>query len=548
LKLLQLLRSESQLNLTRLAFLAAAAGIANVAILAILNAGAGLAANREINFRLAVMFVIAIILYVLAQRAVMARVVTEIERVIHRVRVRLVGMLQQTDLMAFEHIGRAIIYAGITRETTVISQAAPALVTGLQAGVLILFASVYVATLSFWGFVIGATFMALATVAQLRRMRSLGEEVRRAGERENEMFEILSNVLEGFKEIQMNSRRARAIFADVSRASSEAAELRSKTQLQWVQEFVRIQVIFFVLPGTAVFLAPRFSDLASEDVVKLTTAVLFLVGPIGYLGQSIGAFTALNVAAENVFALQNLLVSAQREPAAVPDRWARDFAEGFSEIALERVTFQHRLDGGQGFVMGPASLTIRCGELLFISGGNGSGKSTLIKILAGLYKPAEGTLRVDGRPLTDDEYQAYRDRIAVIFSDYHLFARLYGLDPPPPARARERLEYLGLQEKTRLVGDRFDTLDLSVGQRKRLALMVALLEDRPLMIFDEWAAEQDPGFRAKFYREILPDLKRAGKTLVVVTHDERYFDVADRHLRMDEGVLVGSDDPKGGKP
>ena len=363
------------------------------------------------------------------------------------------------------------------------------------------------------------------------------------------MFEILSNVLEGFKEIQMSSRRARDIFADVSLASSEAGELRIKTQLQWVQEFVRIQVIFFVLPGTAVFLAPRFSDLAGADVVKMTTALLFLVGPIGYLGQSIGVFTTLNVAAENIFALQDLLATAQRKrPTETPGRWPREFSEDFREIALERVTFQHRLDGGQGFVMGPVSLTIRSGELLLISGGNGSGKSTLIKILAGLYKPAEGTLRVDRLPLADDEYQAYRDRIAVIFSDYHLFARLYGLAPPPPDQARERLESLGLQDKTRLVGDRFDTLDLSVGQRKRLALMVALLEDRPLMIFDEWAAEQDPGFRAKFYREILPDLKRAGKTLVVVTHDERYFDVADRHLRMDEGVMVDPDDPKGAKP
>jgi putative ATP-binding cassette transporter len=549
-KLLQLLRSESRLDVPRVGLLAAAAGASNVVILAIINAAAGLAVNREVNLRLALLFGITIVLYVLAQRAVMARVIAELERVIHRVRVRLIGMLQQADLTAFEHLGRAEIYAGITRETTTISQAAPALVTGVQAGVLILFASVYIASLSLWGFLIGAVFMVLATTAQLRRMRALSGDVRRAGERENEMFDILSNILEGFKEVQMSSRRAREIFADVSRASSEAAELRIDTGLKWVQEFIRIQVIFFLLPGTAVFLAPRFSDLASSDVVKMTTAVLFLVGPISYLGQSIGAFTTLNVAAENIFALQALLArAAKREPTTpVPGRYPRDFADGFREISLDRATFQHRVDGTQGFVMGPVSLTVRANEILFISGGNGSGKSTMIKVLAGLYRPVEGSLKVDHIPVADDEYQAYRDRIAAVFSDYHLFRRLYGVDPPSPARAREHLESLGLQDKTRLVGDRFDTLDLSFGQRKRLALMVALLEDRPLMIFDEWAAEQDPGFRAKFYREILPDLKRAGKTLVVVTHDDRYFDVADRHLRMEEGVLAGDADPEGAKP
>jgi putative ATP-binding cassette transporter len=543
-KLLALLRAESQLDARRLALLAAAAAVANVAILAIINAAAGLAARRDINLRLGLMFGIAIILYVLAQRALMSRAVAEIERIVHRVRVRLIAMLQRTDLTAFEHIGHAVIYAGITRETSTITQSAPALVTGAQSVVLILFASIYVASITFWGFLIGAAFMVLATLAQLRRMRHLGQQVHAAAVRENAMFEGLSDILKGFKEVQMSSRRAREIFADVSAASSEAADLRVKTQLQWVDEFVRIQVIFFLLPGTAVFLAPRFSTLASDDVIKMTAAIFFLIGPIGYVGQTIQVVTTLNVAAEHVFALQDLLAGAPQveRPAPARERLIRDFSEGFREVTLDGVVFQHRTDGTTGFAIGPVSLTIQAGEILFISGGNGSGKSTLVKVLAGLYRPSQGTLRVNGVALAPDEYQAYRDRLTVIFSDYHLFARLYGLDPPSSARARELLEDLGLQDKTRLAGDRFETLDLSFGQRKRLALMVALLEDQPLMIFDEWAAEQDPGFRARFYREILPALKRAGKTLVVVTHDDRYFDVADRHVRMEEGVIVSGSD------
>jgi putative ATP-binding cassette transporter len=543
-KLLQLLREESRLEARRLLILATAAAIANVALLAIINAASGLAANRGINLRLGLMFGIAIVLYVLAQRAVMSQAVTEIERIIHRVRVRLIAMLQQTDLMAFEHIGHAAIYAGITRETSAITQSAPALVTGAQSVVLIVCASVYVASISLWGFVIAAGFMVLATLTQLRRMRLLAEQVRGTAAAEEAMFSGLSDILGGFKEIQMNSRRAQEIFADVSAVSSDAAELRVKTQLQWVDEYVRVQVIFLLLPGTAVFLAPRFSALATGDVVKITTAAFFLIGPIGYLGQTIQIVTTLNVAAENIFRLRALLAGAARpdRTASEAGRRARDFSEGFREVSLDGAVFQHRTDGTQGFVIGPIDLTIRAGEMLFISGGNGSGKSTLLKVLAGLYRPTSGTLRVDGVPLSPDEYQAYRDRVTAIFSDFHLFRRLYGFDPPTAERARELLAFVGLQDKTRLVGDRFETLDLSVGQRKRLALMVALLEDRPLVIFDEWAAEQDPGFRARFYREILPALKQAGKTLVVVTHDDRYFDVADRHVKMEEGAIVSDSD------
>ena len=540
MKVLEFLRSESQLSVRRIGVLAVIAGLSNVAILAIINAAAGLAADRAVNLRLGIMFVILIVLYVFAQREVMGGVVTEVELIAHRVRVRLIGLLQKTDLPAFEHIGRSAIYAGITRDATTIAQAAPALVTGIQSAVLLLFASVYMAALSMVGFALVASFVIVAMVSQLRRRQQYRDRLHQATERENEMLDRLSDILDGFKEIQMSSRRGRDIFADASAASQAAVDLHVKNVVEWAGEFIRIQVIFFLLPGVVVFLVPRFSSVPNEDIAKMTATVLFFIGPITYLGSSIGVFTTLNVAAENLFNLEALLIRAGRRelPERTPGTSPRDFSEGFREIALDGVTFQHPAGGGQEFTLGPIGLTVHAGEMLFISGGNGAGKSTLIKVLAGLYKPIRGAHRVDGTALAEDEYQAYRDRIAVIFSDYHLFRRLYGVDAPAAARAHELLEFLGLQDKTRLIGDRFETLDLSMGQRKRLALMVTLLEDRPLMIFDEWAAEQDPGFRAKFYREVLPGLRSAGKTLVVITHDDRYFDVADRHLRIEEGVIV----------
>src|SRR5436190_1841365 len=188
------------------------------------------------------------------------------------------------------------------------------------------------------------------------------------------------------------------------------------------------------------------------------------------------------------------------------------------------------------------SITQVTTALMFVSGGNGSGKSTFLKVLAGLYEPDSGDILLDGVRVNDSNRDAYRSLIAAIFVDYHLFQRLYGIADPAPAEINRLLTQFRLSDKTRLgPGGEFSTLDLSGGQRKRLALIVSLLEKRPILLLDEWTADQDPDFRRKFYDELLPELKRAGETVVVITHDDRYLaelDLPARKLRMDEGRFV----------
>jgi len=104
--------------------------------------------------------------------------------------------------------------------------------------------------------------------------------------------------------------------------------------------------------------------------------------------------------------------------------------------------------------------------------------------------------------------------------------------------AEKYLDRLEISHKVSIEGGAFSTIDLSAGQRKRLALVQAYLENRPVMVFDEWAAEQDPTFRRVFYTEILPDLKRQGKTLIVISHDDRYFHLADRRITLRGGRVA----------
>jgi len=212
----------------------------------------------------------------------------------------------------------------------------------------------------------------------------------------------------------------------------------------------------------------------------------------------------------------------------------------WSRLELAGVTYVYRReDGEQDFILGPIDLSFTPGELVFVIGGNGSGKSSLAKLLAGLYEPASGEIRFNGETVTRREVDRYRQSFATVFSEFFLFDDLFGVGGlDQTAQSRRYLERLHLTHKVEVRDGRFSTTALSQGQRKRLALLTAYLEDRPLYLFDEWAADQDPYFKEIFYRDLLPQLKARGKTVIVISHDDRYYDQADRIIKLGDGRVV----------
>jgi len=222
------------------------------------------------------------------------------------------------------------------------------------------------------------------------------------------------------------------------------------------------------------------------------------------------------------------------DPAAVGE------AIPFHGLNCNGLTFSYHDERGRpSFSLEPLDFQLSKGELVFITGGNGSGKSTFLKVLAGLYPPAHGSITVNGVVVGHNNRQNYRNLFANVFSDFHLFDCVYGIKQVDPDRVRDLLKLTDLSHKTSIADHKIETVSLSSGQRKRLALVLALLEDKPILLLDEWAAEQDPPFRRKFYREILPWLKQQEKTVVAVTHDDDHYDVADRVLKMQFGKFVG---------
>lgn len=533
--LLQLLRRGSKRFDAQLVAIVTLAGVSNALLLAIINGAAENVTNEEANVWFFALFVIVLALYVVSQRHILLTSTAEVEQILHGIRVDVSDEIRRSDLLALEHIGRSELYASVSRDTQTISQAASTLIVACQSLLLLCFSLIYLAWLSRMAFALTAVVTAIGLLMHFRRSAELNRLREQSVAKENQFFDALTHLLDGFKEVKMSDARSADLFARLRGISNDAAGLKIRTGIGFAEHFVFAQAAFYLLMAAIVFVLPRVSPVYSGMVLKATAAILFIIGPISGLVSSLPAFSNANVAALNIFRLEQALSRpGQREPVASADT----VPDAFETIECRDVLFEYADDRGLSFSVGPVNLSLGRGHIVFIIGGNGSGKSTFLKLLAGLYRPQRGEIRLDQTVVTVQNVPWYRSHFSTIFSDYHLFDRLYGLTAVVPDRVNELLSLMKLEKKTEYVDGQFTNIELSSGQRKRLALVVTLLENRPILMFDEWAADQDPTFRQFFYEVILPDLKKQGKTIIAVTHDEKYFSVADRILKMDFGQFV----------
>jgi putative ATP-binding cassette transporter len=535
----QLVQREMQGSLPRLLFMSALGGISTAAVLASINAGVQSVNNgNKPSLWAATLFLVALFLFMKTQAYVTITATAEIEGIIHRMRLRIMDQIRHSELLALDNIGLARIVASVTGDTQILTQASNMLCFTVQGAVLIFFVSFYVAYLSLAAFVMTFVIVFGAGVMfHLKNHRLSAQKVESAAW-ERRLFDRLTDFLDGFKEVRLNSARSAELFEDAADVSRVAANIKIRTQAETFKMIVNSQISMYVLLGAVVFVAPTFSDsLGGASISKATTALLFVVGACFGLVQSIPILLNANAAASRIEELETTLRAAgstEAKEIAIPKR--------FEKIEIRDLTFRY-VDkfSDAAFKIGPIDFTLNPGELVFITGGNGSGKSTFLRVLSGLYPPNSGEITLDGVRIDDHNRDTYRALMSAIFFDYHLFHRLYGIPEGGAGELERLLAQFRLSDKTGLVDGEFRTLDLSGGQRRRLALIVSLLEKRPILLLDEWTAEQDPEFRRKFYDELLPDLMAAGATIVVITHDDRYLDeltLRARRVRMDEGRIV----------
>ena len=535
---LQLVRREMHGSLPKLLFMSGIGGVSNASILAAINAGVQDSdSGQKPGLWAASLFLIALFLFYRSQQYVTITATAEIEAIIHKVRVRLMDMIRRSELLELERIGRARIVAAVTSDTAVLTQASNMLCFTVQGAVLIFFVGLYVAYLSLTAFALTVVIVSGAGFIFHFKNKRLATQKGESAGWERRLFDRLVDFLDGFKEVRLNAARSDDLFDDALDVSKTAANIKIRTQAETFKMIVTSQISMYVLLGAVVFVAPNLSSLGGSSIAKTTTALLFIVGACFGLVQSIPILLNANAAADRIGRLEEALEATARPTAGIPTVAPKHF----ERIEMKNIVFRYTDKFSDTvFKIGPIDFTLTAGDLVFITGGNGSGKSTFLRVLSGLYPPDSGEVLLDGRPVTNASRDEYRGLMSAIFFDYHLFQRLYGVDTDA-AEIGRLLAKFRLTDKTALVNGEFRTLDLSGGQRRRLALIVSMLEKRPIMILDEWTAEQDPEFRRKFYDELVPELMAAGATCVVITHDDRYLDelhLRARRIRMDEGRIV----------
>jgi len=513
----------------RFLFLALLSGVSNAAVLATIN---NAAAEVDGQARALVILVLAIAIYTITQKALMVEAAQLTETTVKGLRKSFIEHLQSAGLSDVEKLDRNVLYASVGSEMQILSDGALTLIIVAQALVLLAVTMLYLVFLSVPALILAGLFTGIVASIHLARNRQIRERHATAFQLETRMLDGFTDFVEGFKEVKLNAMRSTDLARNVRGLSTKVAETRLETRSLFATDFVASQVAFFLLTGIMVFAVPLVSSADHATIVKITTTSLFLIGPITTVFGTLPVLQRVESAAENILAMRQRLSELGQDetgPAIPPAT--------FETIGLRLATFAYDDEESNGFKVGPIDLTINRGQVVLITGGNGSGKSTLLKLLTGLYLPTSGEILLDDKPVRGPEILGYRELFSAIFSDNHLFRQLYGIPEIDSSEADRLFELMELTHKTRIVGHAFETVALSSGQRKRLAMIALLLEHRPICIFDEWAADQDPHFRQKFYRTIIPELVAQGKTIIAVTHDERYWDVADWRIHLDEGRL-----------
>jgi len=439
----------------------------------------------------------------------------------------------RAPLERLEKVGSSRLIASITTDVKTVIQGAQhlpdLLISGVTALGMLLFL-MYLNTNLFW-FVCKAIVFGAVTfqIPLLLGSRFFS----RARHKIDGLHEGIRGNIQGVKELKLCSEKRHDYMNEVlSRAEDDVrrANKRGLTILRSAMNYGDM-ISFFVI-GFSAFIFVNRHSVSSEELTGAIMVLLYISAPISVLLGAIPDLVSANVSLK---AVDKLFSDMPHEGIA----HSLQVLAPWQTLHLRHVSYRYEVDGGErsGFAVGPISFEVHRGETTFIVGGNGSGKSTVGKLITTHYFPEAGSLSLDQQVIDQDLVSTYRNQVSLISADYYLFDRLFGeAKHADEAKIQKYLKWMQLGHKLTLKDGRISTLSLSDGQRKRLALVVALLEDKSIYVFDEWAADQDPEFKKAFYHDVLPYLKSRNKAVVVISHDDRYFDVADRLYVMECGV------------
>jgi len=530
------------------------AGLASAGLIAVINMA--LTSKQNALAELGWFFVGLCVLLLLARMATAFLLMRLAQDMIFDLRLKLSRQILQTSFPRLQALGPARILACLTQDIATLAEAFHWLPMLCVNTAIVTSCLLYLGWLS-GSLLVVVLFTMVVGMGGFRLIESRAlQRLRMAREADDILYRHFRSLTQGTKELKLHALRRDAFL-------SERLKVTAK---DYQQHFLKGSgfyilagswgnVLFYLLIGTVLFLLPNIRQVAAslaettgleicglpvwleikpEIVRGYCLTILYMMSPISALMDGLPVLTRGNIALKKIEALG----WDSRVPESIKPSDPSPFSLP-AVLELNGVAHRyHRESEDRPFTLGPLDLALQPGEVVFLTGGNGSGKTTLALLLVGLYVPEQGEIRLGEKCITDANREDYRQHFSAVFSDFYLFDSLLGFDGKElDAKALSLLARLQLDHKVRIENGEFSTLELSQGQRKRLALLVAYLEDRPFYLFDEWAADQDPVFKKIFYTEILPALKAKGKTVVVISHDDHYFHLADRCLKIEDGTL-----------
>ena len=456
---------------------------------------------------------------------------------LHDLRLKLCRRILSAPLIRIESLGSHRLLTALTDDVPTITNAvamAPILCINIAVTTTCL---VYLGLLS-WKLLLAALlFMALGVLTYQMSVLEAAKSTARAREQADSLMKHFQALTRGAKELKLHRNRREEFLSEVLDKTANSMRRHNILGMRiYTMASSWGQMLVFIVIGLAVFGLPAIRATDVNTLSAYAFTLVYLMAPLQAIMNLAPVVGRVGVALKKIEDLELELGSNWAENMGVNLKLEKP---GWRSLELMGVRHSYHNEAVDNqFVLGPIDLKLNQGEAVFIMGGNGSGKTTLAKLITGLYRPEAGEIRVDGDPVTDDNREHYRQLFSVVFSDFYLFESLLGLHPAMiDRRAHDYLERLRLGRKVKVTDGALSTCDLSQGQRKRLALLTAYLEDRPIYLFDEWAADQDPVFKEVFYYQLLPELKARGKTVLVISHDDKYYHVGDRVIKLENGKV-----------
>jgi len=524
-------------SLTGLLCLTVLAALCGTGVLTLLNMEAKALEGNHHNAMIGVLFVVMLLIYRSSQNYLIKSISREVEDALDRQRQRIVEKALTLSLREIEEVGRDQIRDGISGHYTTLSQTIVPIVSAFESLILATFLFAYLAYLSVFAASIVILVNILLALGFLNRQKKMSEEIKISDQVDSQYRRLTNAIVGGTKELQLGLARRMGLSAKMSSVSTSVAKGRALAASHYADLIATGTTAAYLMAGAVVFVMPiLIGDGAGKDMSKIVIAVVFLLGPIGSVVNSMQQVSLAQFALNSINNFE--LEITRRSETRSRDTGASTSIsklKPFNSICLESTSYTHT--GQDGFSLQNINLEIHKGEVVFLTGGNGSGKTTLLNVLTGLYPRGSGDIVLNDQILPISLPQQYRELFASVFADFFMFDQPFGLDEKGIGIFEEWLIKLNVRNHFREDLQDLSGIELSTGQRKRVALALAIAEQRPILILDEWAADQDPETRRRFYEEIIPELKTAGLTIFAITHDEKYFHCCDRRIHIIEGKL-----------